>query len=348
MANDPEPSSLSSFGNDLLSSGQCEFVDSANFFSNDIKAVPREDIIVAPEDATKYPTSLFKSSGWPTALASAPSAEEPESLIVGGAPVKNVSLVVGDQNGLFNDLKVTPIPVSGAAKTGGSLLVAPANKEDGQPMLCLPAESDKEISFPGDTTAVPLSELKKELDQAKDQVGAAPVDSWVLSGDLENFFGIKGLTGKLYTFKSNEKKPDDKDGKDGKDGKDTSEKKPDEVHTQAKAAKLTGESKDKPADKKDAEKEDGEKKDGKKKDDKDAPVNEKVQLSDMDSPLSILFPEIENKAVEELPLKNLAFTYSNKAEDSLFPAGLRLEGDLELKDGLQYMSDALKDVFGHE
>lgn len=352
MARDQELVSLSSFGNDLLVSGHFASLDSVDFFSNEIKAVPRKDLTVAPEDAPKRPTGLFKLSAWSTlaSAASAASPEEPESLIVGGAPVRNVSLVVGDQKGLYNDLKVMPVPVAGAAKTGGSLLVAPVGKEEGQPVLFLPAESDKEISFPKDTTAVPLPEVNEELDKSKGKVGAAAVDSYVLSGDLENFFGIKGLTGKLYSFKSDEKKPDDKDKKgenetnkekDGED--DTPKKKPDEVDTEVKDEKPTDEMKEKPDDKKD-----GEEKDEKKKDDKDTPVDEKVKLKDMDSPLSILFPEIENKAVEKLPIKNLAFTYSNKAKDSLFPAGLRLEGDLELKDGLQFMSDALKNMFGNE
>ncbi|OJJ80050.1 uncharacterized protein ASPGLDRAFT_29331 [Aspergillus glaucus CBS 516.65] len=359
MARDQELVSLSSFGNDLLVSGHFASLDSTDFFSNEIKGVPRKDLTVAPEDAPKRLTGPFKLSAWSTlaSAASAASPEEPESLIVGGAPVRNVSLVVGDQNGLYDDLKVMPIPVAGSAKTGGSLLVAPVRKEEGQPMLFLPAESDKEVSFPKDTTAVPLSELTKELDTSKGKVGAAAVDSYVLSGDLENFFGIKGLTGKLYSFKSDEKKPDGKDKKGEKETKkekdgedDTPEKKPDEVDTEVKDEKPTDEKKEKPDEKKEKpdDKKDGEKKDEKKKDDKDTPVDEKVKLKDMDSPLSILFPEIENKAVEKLPIKNLAFTYSNKAKDSLFPAGLRLEGDLELKDGLQFMSDALKNMFGNE
>ncbi|PYI24786.1 hypothetical protein BO99DRAFT_349500 [Aspergillus violaceofuscus CBS 115571] len=66
----------------------------------------------------------------------------------------------------------------------------------------------------------------------------------------------------------------------------------------------------------------------------------------MDSPLGILFPEIEQSTIQKLPLKNLEFTYSNKEKDSLFPVGLRLEGDLEFKDGLQFVSDGLKNVFG--
>lgn len=345
MARDHELVSLSSFGNDILASGSFGSLDSADFFSNKIKTGPRKDLTVAPEDAPKRP---FKFSAV-TALTSAASREEPETLVVGGAPVRNVSLVVGDQEGLYNDLKVMPVPVYGAAKTGGSLIVAPVGKAEEQPMLFLPAESDKEISFPKDTTAVSLQEIATELKQSEGKVGAAAIDSYVLSGNLKNFFGIKGLTGKLYSFKSDEKKPDDKNDKKDtkeekekekeKDGKDdTPEKKPDEVHTEVKEEKPTDDKKEKS----------GDKKDDKKKDDKDTPVDEKVKLKDMDSPLSVLFPEIENKAVEKLPIKNLAFTYSNKAKDSLFPAGLRLEGDLELKDGLQFMSDALKNMFGNE
>ncbi|KAL3440567.1 hypothetical protein BJX65DRAFT_314646 [Aspergillus insuetus] len=178
-------------------------------------------------------------------------------------------------------------------------------------------------------------------ERIEEKVGAAAVDKYVLSGDIENFFGIQGLVAKLYSFQSEDDKKgkDDKakDKKDGDDGKGTTtEKKPDDAGPQTKGQKPTREIKEHEGGK--------EKKD--KKDDKDTPIDEKVKLQDMESPLKVLFPQIEEKTIQKLPIKNLEFTYSNKEKDNLFPAGLRLEGDIELKDDLQFVSDGFKNVFG--
>ncbi|KOC15301.1 hypothetical protein AFLA70_838g000181, partial [Aspergillus flavus AF70] len=298
MARDQEIVSLSSFGKDLLASGFFTSLDAPNFADNNVKGPPRRNLEIAPEET--FPPQPASPATWmglstlsAVTSAYADSPESPEQLIVGGAEVQNVSLVMVDEHGTYNDLKVMPVPVSGAKSSGGSLLVAPVGESKqiaAQPMLLLPAKADSDLSFSDDSKALPMAELEKAMKESKGKVGVAAVDSYVLSGEIENFFGVKGVTGKLYCFRS-----DEEEGS---------------------------------------------------KDEEEKPIDEKVKLQDMESPLGIFFPEIENKTIKTLPLKNLEFTFSNTKKETLLPDGLRLQGDLELTDGLQWVSDGLKDVFG--
>ncbi|PYH44093.1 uncharacterized protein BP01DRAFT_343380 [Aspergillus saccharolyticus JOP 1030-1] len=309
MARDNELVSLASFGEDLIASGNFASLSSLDIFAASTDQKARSHLTVAPDVSTttraKPISRVSPLAGW-TAMSRSTTAhtEINDALIIGGATVKNVSLVVGEAlssgdpatghegHDLYSDLKVLPVPVTGVQSGGGSLLVAPIGKTAGQSMLLLPADSDSAITFPQQSKPIALPNVGKEIGATKGEVGAAPVDSYVLSGDIENFFGIKGLKAKLYSFKNEQTK--DKD------------------------------------------------------DDKDKPVQEKIKLEDMESPLAILFPEIEQSTIQKLPIKNLEFTYSNTEKDSLFPVGLRLEGDLEFKDGLQFVADGLKNVFGSD
>ncbi|GAB1201139.1 hypothetical protein APSETT444_010526 [Aspergillus pseudonomiae] len=299
MARDQELISLSSFGKDLLASGLFTSLDARNFADKDIKTPARRNLEVAPGEISppqlaspaKY-IDLPNFSGETYGLEDSP--ETPEQLIIGGAEVQNVSLVMVDKHGAYHDFKVMPIPVSGAKSGTGSLLVAPVGESKqiaAQPMLLLPAQADSDLSFSDDSKVLPLGELEKAMKESKGDVGVAAVNAMVLSGEIVNFFGVEGVTGKLYCYKSDEEVNDEQ----------------------------------------------GEK-----------PINEKVMLQDMESPLGIFFPEIENKTIKALPLKNLEFTFSNTKKEILLPEGLRLQGDLELKDGLQWISDGLKNVFGSE
>lgn len=299
MARDQELISLCSFGKDLLASGLFTSLDAANFADKNTKTPARRKLEVAPDEIS--PPQLASPAKyidlpdiWGETYGSEDSPESPEQLIVGGAEVQNVSLVMVDEHDTYHDFKVMPIPVSGAKSGAGSLLVAPVGESKqiaAQPMLLLPAQADSDLSFSDDSKMLPLGELEKAMKESKGEVGVAAVDSYVLSGDIENFFGVKGVTGKLYCFKSDKEVDDDAEEK---------------------------------------------------------PIDEKVKLQDMESPLGIFFPEIENKTIKALPLKNLEFTFSNTKKEILFPEGLRLQGDLELKDGLQWISDGLKDVFGSD
>lgn len=46
-----------------------------------------------------------------------------------------------------------------------------------------------------------------------------------------------------------------------------------------------------------------------------------------------------------MPITNLAFTYCEEKQSAFFPPGLRLEADVELKNSMQWASDALKSMF---
>lgn len=46
-----------------------------------------------------------------------------------------------------------------------------------------------------------------------------------------------------------------------------------------------------------------------------------------------------------MPITNLAFTYCEEKQSAFFPPGLRLEADVQLKDSMQWASDALKSMF---
>ncbi|KAJ5863985.1 uncharacterized protein N7529_005901 [Penicillium soppii] len=354
MGRDQEIISLSSFGRDLVASGRMEFLNGPKFFTKETKATRRKDLTVAPNESPR-PVATSKWTSW-SALALATTTtdlEGPEQLIVGGGAVTNVSLVMGSQDGLyFSDLKVMPVPVEGATSSGGSLLVAPvAEQGRAQPMFLLPTDGDSDISFTKHNPSVSFTDLSKELKESEGEIGVAAIDSYVLSGDIKNFFGIQGLTGKLYAFKSDEDKKSKNGGQEKgnkKAGKDATKGKKDPQQTTDNLAKQREEMNLKAKDPKEGKTGGKSEKDKEDKDDKEKPVDEKVLLKDMESPLGIIFPEIENKTIRKLPLKNLEFVFSNTEKESLFPAGLRLQGDLELKDDLEFISHRLKDLFGSD
>jgi len=63
-------------------------------------------------------------------------------------------------------------------------------------------------------------------------------------------------------------------------------------------------------------------------------------------PLASLFPFIDNEDIKALPIANLELTYSADTYKTLHKPGLRLEADLELKNDLQWVGDAIKSLFG--
>lgn len=63
-------------------------------------------------------------------------------------------------------------------------------------------------------------------------------------------------------------------------------------------------------------------------------------------PLGTLFPFIDDIDLQKMPITNLAFTYCEEKQSAFFPPGLHFEADVQLKDSLQWASDALKSMFG--
>lgn len=79
------------------------------------------------------------------------------------------------------------------------------------------------------------------------------------------------------------------------------------------------------------------------------PAHEKVKLNPDDvalegKPLGTLFPFINNKDLQRMPITNLEFTYCEESQGTFIKPGLRLEADVMLKDSLEWASDALKSM----
>jgi len=160
--------------------------------------------------------------------------------IIGGAVVKNLALVVPDESAsTFGDLPVFPITATEQDTTELVAVISQGTEAGGVrnvPLLLMPDEEGYEeeaTRSAGDKVArlaaiSALSNLGKIAgnEEAKaavkekskgggddpaiekadgedkgDKVAKTELESYVLSGDIENFFGIKGLTGKLYKYK---------------------------------------------------------------------------------------------------------------------------------------------------
>ncbi|PNP76646.1 hypothetical protein FNYG_10065 [Fusarium nygamai] len=166
-----------------------------------------------------------------------------------------------------------------------------------------------------------------------------------LSGDIDDFWGIKGLTAKSYKYKGPEK-----DAVDTPEEPKDSEDKTGEPS--GKMVPLSDEPDTKLKDDKDDEGEDGEDND---EDGDDEPAREKIKLNtesfSLKGQFGKLFPSIndfnlKNLPVENLPVENLELTYSEEKKNFLFKPGLRLEVDALFKDSLAWAGDALKMLFG--
>ncbi|KAG5813370.1 hypothetical protein H9Q74_003275 [Fusarium xylarioides] len=295
--------------------------------------------------------------------------------IIGGAVVHNLCLVIPDDdiNG-FADLPVQPIR---ASKGQPAQLVAKILDDESEkppmPFLILPDErrggSDIQSAgftamkrpaiwsssiSPGKSTPGPISwalsslkvgeapEGKKDEEGEKEKLGRSKMDEFVLSGDIDDFWGIKGLTAKLYKYKGPEKDAVDTP-EEPKDQEDKTENETEQPS--GKMMPLSDEPDTEPKDDKDNEEEDGE------EDDEDEPAREKIKLNTESfslkgQPLGTLFPSINDFNLKNLPMENLELTYSEEKKNFLFKPGLRLEVDVLFKDSLAWDGDALKKLFG--
>lgn len=194
----------------------------------------------SPEDSTPFEAFSNNSDKWSeTGVVGAPKSfytcfsdnDSGLNPIIGGAVVRNLCLVVPNKNlKTFADLPVNAIPASEDAET--ELIAALPDKGPKEPpLLLLPQErrafdesapqyspqdptltkSDISMQSSNFTTLGSKSDSKGDLIELADKapekskedagIGAAELEEYVLSGDIENFFGIKGLTGKLYKYK---------------------------------------------------------------------------------------------------------------------------------------------------
>lgn len=153
--------------------------------------------------------------------------------VLGGATVTNVALVIPDNSGeRFGKLPV--IPVKGTGQISSQLIAAVPNEKTKEnfrsgalPLLIL-GDEEAPASVSGkltDASRIATSsalladskrlvakgetqqDLKDEVEPGKgtdtkpNKTAAGDIESFVLSGDIANLFGIKGLKGKLYKFK---------------------------------------------------------------------------------------------------------------------------------------------------
>ncbi|KAF7627398.1 hypothetical protein AFLA_002779 [Aspergillus flavus NRRL3357] len=218
-------------------------------------------------------------------------------------------------------------------------------------------------------------ETKEEEGKGEEgKVAKSELNSYVLSGDIEKLFGIKGLTGKLYKFKGPETKEDKKKSETKKEGKkedteegedQSNENDEEEAGPKARDAgkdplKAQADSNDSAPKEEKAGKEDeagskGDKKDKEEKKDKGKkePAREKVKINPkslklLGKPLGKILPFLESEELKSLPIENLEFTYCEEESGHFFPPGLRLEVDVPLSGSLQWATDALQKMFATE
>ncbi|KAE8131103.1 hypothetical protein BDV38DRAFT_289020 [Aspergillus pseudotamarii] len=279
------------------------------------------------------PTTLTESaSPSPTfaALSSRGKSESLTSTISGGAVVSNLSLVVPGKRGKrFADLPV--VSIKGSNNVNAQLLATVPGrrrrKQNQVPVLLLPEEGNHVLldqavngDLPGGAMPV-WNSIKRTRPDAMQHIFKTNMDKYVLSGDIKNFFGIKGLHAKIYKFKG----PGMDNGKQSAD------------NTECDTADHTA----------------GETSGDNKTEENKEPVREKIKLNPdslalKGQPLGTLFPFIDDEDLKKIPITNLEFTYCEEKQGTFFLPGLRLEVDVMLKDSLQWASDTLKTIFGDQ
>ncbi|VTT59074.1 unnamed protein product [Fusarium fujikuroi] len=332
-------------------------------FRPDVEITELSEIDSETDEPETPPDTSASYAGWNRTIKS-DSTPLQRATTIGGAVVHNLCLVIPDDdlNG-FADLPVQPVR---ASKGEPAQLVAKILDDETEtapmPFLILPDERrggpnirsadstamDLLATYsPGKSTSQPIasafaalkagepSEEKGDEEDQKEKVGRSKMEEFVLSGDINDFWGIKGLTAKLY--------------KDAVDVPEMPEIREDKTEAKTKQfggkmVPLSDEPDTKPKDK-DGKGEDAE------KEDKDEPAREKIKLNTESlslkgQPLGKLFPSINDFNLRNLPVENLELTYSEEKKNFLFKPGLRLEVDVVFKNSLAWAGDALKSLFG--
>ncbi|KAM0514405.1 hypothetical protein ACHAPE_006698 [Trichoderma viride] len=237
---------------------------------------------------------------------------------IGGVIVRDIKLIIGEgkkEDVKFGDVPVLPLQV---AETEQAMLFSRMPEHEGDTpdfTLILP---EKYIAPPGfegvelfpDEVAIDDKDREKALQKDVIQGGMkkSELQLYTIVGDIVDFWGITGLTAKLYKYKGVPQV--DKDKKaivDTSTGESATEKEParEKVVLNAQSLMFQG------------------------------------------RPLGTLFPFINNKDIANLPIASLELTYSEeKTKNPLHKPGLRLEVDIELKDSLEWAGDSIKALFG--
>lgn len=181
-------------------------LDSLSALGKTINDLPtRETVEAMRRDGTPKQKASTTPSGPPVQSMEAAGIKigaDPDVLMVGGALVKNVSFLVMPKQGVVMDVPIRPLPAA-VEPTKGALLMAPLNTES--PVLLFPSNPASNLTFVEHAVPVQPALLANVPVETHSTIVAAPVDNYVLSGDLEDFWGIKGLTAELYTYQSSEK-----------------------------------------------------------------------------------------------------------------------------------------------
>lgn len=156
----------------------------------DSRGLPtRKAIEVGPDDPST--TSQLRKS-----------AAKDDTLVVGGAVVKNLSILIAKDKESVTEVPIRALPAATKpTPNAGGLLMAPANA-DHMALLFPPPSPTSYFQFTSQIAADPVqaSSFADEAADADTSIAADAINSYSLSGDLENFWGIKGLTGKLYVY----------------------------------------------------------------------------------------------------------------------------------------------------
>lgn len=231
--------------NSIVNSAQVEF--RKNFEEEVPEEVPA--LVSGDSDSDEEPPSPRRPEMEANIKSVASGMKAERETVIGGAVVKNLSLVIPNQDFTgWGNLPVLPITATGQEKS--QLLAAvpddQSNEQDRHiPLLLLPDEYEVSPTAAGQEEVNPsrmaaasalsalnpkartgLAEVSaKKASKEKDgeteagqpaeqkvkdgkdgkegtgKVAKTELESYVLSGDIKNFFGIKGLKAKLYKFK---------------------------------------------------------------------------------------------------------------------------------------------------
>ncbi|KAI0887862.1 uncharacterized protein GGS22DRAFT_197773 [Annulohypoxylon maeteangense] len=243
-----------------------------------------------------------------------------QAVVIGGAIVRNVSLVVSEEPGdgsHFGDFRVLPVQVP-EGQEAKLLSKEPEADEIWTPILLFPEPyiappgfenfdlfeegRDYDVVFPRVSIGPKPSRSDLEDVMLKSGMKMDVLDHYTVSGDIFDFWGVKGLTAKLYKYKGIE----DEASKKRISTRDNAlESSLEVISIDAQSLALGG------------------------------------------KPLEALLPFIDSEDFKNLPIANLRLTYSEKVIQSSFQQpGLRLELDIPLQGCLDWVGDAIEILFG--
>lgn len=181
-------------------------------------------IVVADVPADEAPEAIFDGDDSSESDYDQPptpdEATNIDQTVIGGKVVDNVCLVVPDEHATsFAGLPV--IPIKGSAGVQAQMLASvPKDEAEGPsnqlPVLLLPDEAPMTTAVAASVEKQPLADTVALTDMIKStpkidedagsvsgdkKIVKTELEGYVLSGDIKDLFGIKGLKAKLYKFK---------------------------------------------------------------------------------------------------------------------------------------------------